>query len=69
MAWVADLGEDGRSEVALSRTFKLGVTIFLELKGTARSPAGSSGSGPLADSGYIGFVEQIAQEKRNAAAR
>lgn len=63
---------------ALGRTLKLGAAILLGLMGTALSPAGSSVQaaqdrclilGPLAVSGYIGFLEQVAQEKREAATR
>lgn len=62
----------------MSRSLKLGAAILLGLMGTALSPAGSSAQaaqdrclilGPLAVSGYIGFLEQVAQEERDAAAR
>lgn len=66
-------------EVALSRTLKLGAIAFLTLTGTMLLPAAGSQAqaaqdrclilGPLAVSGYIGFLEQIAQEQPDAATR
>lgn len=62
----------------LRRTANLGAVAVLGLIGVVLFPAGSQAEtsqdrclilGPLAVSGYIGFLEQVAQESREAAAR